>query len=229
MNERLIELRKTLGFKAQKDFAVVLDMPTRTLQAYEQGTSPAIPSTLIQKLMEKFSVSAEWLLLGHGDMFSKNNFIIKNFENSQLLYTELSDDDIQNALLYAYIEKKIMPLIRDIGAEKPFWKKILEGHRDRISAVFYLLSSISNIKIENIKVEEAKNTLKNAIEEYTLTAREKIKFMFIGKDSLFQTIDKLDDVGCYLILKNSEVIAQALSPFIQSAHLDHIESIKGKQ
>ena len=229
MNERLIELRKALGFKAQKDFAEVLDMPTRTLQAYEQGTSSSIPSTLVQKLMEKFAVSAEWLLLGHGDMFTANNFLIKNFENSQFLYEELTDEDIQNALLFAYVEKKIIPLIRDIGAEKPFWKKALEGHRDRVSAVFYLLALLSNIKIEDLKVDNAKITLKNAIDDYTLSVREQIKFMFMDKDSLFQTIDKLDDVGCYLILKNSDVIAQSLSPFIQSIHLKHIESKKGKQ
>lgn len=228
MNERLIELRKALGFKAQKDFAAVLDMPTRTLQAYEQGTSPAIPSTLIQKLMEKFDISAEWLLFGRGDMLSCNNFIIRNFENSQLLYEELSDEDIQNALLYAYVEKKIMPLIRDIGAEKPFWKKALEGHSDRISAVFYLLSILSHIQTADVKVETAKQTLIHAVEEYSLTVKEKIKFMFIAKDSLFQTIDKLDDVGCYLILKNAEVIAQAFSPFLKSVHLEHIESKKGK-
>lgn len=228
MNERLIELRKALGFKSQKDFAEVLDMPTRTLQAYEQGTSPIIPSTLIQKLMLKFDASAEWLLLGHGDMFAKNNFIIKNFENSQFLYDQLNDEDIQNALISAYVDKTIMPLIRDIGAEKPFWKKALEGHRDRISAVFYLLSALSHVKIEDIQVADAKNTLKNTIEEYTLTVGEKIKFTFIGKDSLFQTIEKLDDVGCYLILKNADVIAQALSPFIKSAHLEFIKSKKEK-
>lgn len=228
MNERLIELRKALGFKSQKDFAEVLDMPTRTLQAYEQGTSPIIPSTLIQKLMLKFDASAEWLLLGHGDIFAKNNFIIKNFENSQFLYDQLNDEDIQNALISAYVDKTIMPLIRDIGAEKPFWKKALEGHRDRISAVFYLLSALSHVKIEDIQVADAKNTLKNTIEEYTLTVGEKIKFTFIGKDSLFQTIEKLDDVGCYLILKNADVIAQALSPFIKSAHLEFIKSKKEK-
>lgn len=228
MNERLIELRKTLGFKAQKDFAEVLDMPTRTLQAYEQGTSSSIPSTFIAKLMGQFNVSAEWLLLGRGAMFAKNNFLIKNFENSQYLYDTLDDEDIQNALVGSYIEKTIFPLFRDIGAEKPFWKKVLEGHRDRISAIFYLLSTLTHLKIEDVKVENAKNTLKNAIEDYTLSVREQIKFMFIGKDSLLETIEKLDDVGCYLILKNSDVIAQALSPFIQSAHLDHIESKKGK-
>lgn len=228
MNERLIELRKALGFKSQKDFAQVLDMPTRTLQAYEQGTSPIIPSTLIQKLMEKFDISVEWLLFGRGDMFVKNNFIIKNFENSQFLYDRLNDEDIQNALISAYVDKTIMPLIRDIGAEKPFWKKALEGHRDRISAVFYLLSALSHVKIEYIQVADAKNTLKNTIEEYTLTVGEKIKFTFIGKDSLFQTIEKLDDVGCYLILKNADVIAEALSPFIKSAHLEFIKSKKEK-
>lgn len=228
MNERLIELRKALGFKSQKDFASELDMPTRTLQAYEQGTSPIIPSTLIQKLMEKFDVSAEWLLMGHGDMFAKNNFIIKNFENSQFLYDRLSDEDIQNALIAAYVDQTIMPLIRDIGAEKPFWKKALEGHRDRISAVFYLLSALSHVIIEDVQVADAKNTLKNIIEEYTLTVGEKIKFTFIGKDSLFQTIEKLDDVGCYLILKNADVIADALSPFIKSAHIEFIKSKKEK-
>jgi len=219
MNERLITLRKTLGFKSQKDFAEILDMPARTIQAYEQGTSPNIPSSFLQKLMEQFGISADWLLLGRGDMFAKNNFIIKSFENCELLYDELNNEEIYNALVGAYIEKKITPLFRDLGAEKSFWKQMVYGHRDRIGAIFILLRTLQESPLNEITVNNAKETLKTIVEKHMMTLKDHIQYVYLNKENLLKAIDELDDIGCFLILSNAPKIAEALSPFLKNVHI----------
>jgi len=224
MNERLITLRKTLGFKSQKDFAEILDMPARTIQAYEQGTSPNIPSSFLQKLMEQFGISADWLLLGRGDMFSKNNFIIKSFENCELLYDELNNEEIYNALVGAYIEKKITPLFRDLGAEKSFWKQMVYGHRDRIGAIFILLRILQETPSTDINVNNAKEALKTIVERHMITLKDHIQYVYLNKENLLKAIDELDDIGCFLILSNAPKIAEALSPFLKNVHIKALEN-----
>lgn len=224
MNERLITLRKTLGFKSQKDFAEALDMPPRTIQSYEQGISPNIPSSFLQKLMEQFGVSADWLLLGRGDIFSKNNFIIKSFENCELLYDELNNEEIYNALISAYIEKKITPLFRDLGAEKSFWKQMIYGHRDRIGAIFILLRTLQESQLNDVTVDNAKVTLKTIIEKHIITLKDHIQYVYLSKENLLKAIEELDDIGCFLILTNAPKIAGALSPFLKEAHIKELKN-----
>jgi len=71
VNVRIIELRKMLNFSTQKEFANALEIPFRTLQTYEQGTS-VIPHTFFQKLYNKFGASPSWIILGVGDKFADN-------------------------------------------------------------------------------------------------------------------------------------------------------------
>lgn len=222
MNSRLALLRKTLGFRTQKDFAEVLDMPWRTLQSYEQATT-SIPSTFIFKLKNQFNISANWLLFGKGEMFLTQNSQKLEFENSTLILENLTQEEIESALTTAYIQKSIYPIFKDIGAEKSFWKELIEGHRDRISAVFYLLRALKNIEIDTITVQNARQVLINTIDTHMVTLIEHCKFMYLTKDSLMQTIDKIDDLGCFIILTNAQKITEALSPFLTSAHLKDLK------
>lgn len=227
MNTRLALLRKTLGFRTQKDFAEVLDMPWRTLQSYEQATT-SVPSTFILKLKNQFNISADWLLSEEGDMFIQPYLPKIEFENSELILQNLTKSEIESALVSAYIQKTIYPIFKDIGAEKSFWKELIEGHRDRISAVFYLLRALKNIEINAITVQNARQVLIDIIDAHMVTLLQHCKFMYLTKDALMQTINKIDDLGCFIILTNSQKITEALSPFLTSAHLKDLRKKEGK-
>ncbi len=55
VGKKIVEVRKKIGFATQKEFANAIDVPFRTLQTYEQGTS-VIPHTFFQKLYNKFDI-----------------------------------------------------------------------------------------------------------------------------------------------------------------------------
>ena len=228
MNTRLTLLRKTLGFSSQKSFAEVLGMPWRTIQVYEQAVS-YMPSTFFIKLREHFNVSTDWLLSGEGEMFIKPYFQKIEFENSELILQNLTKSEIESALVTAYINKIIVPLFQAIGIEKGFWGVIIEGHRDRIGAVFYLLRALQNVDVNNISLQNAKQVLIQVIDAHIVTLLEHFQFMYLTKDALMQTIDKIDDLGCFIILTNAQKIAQALSPFLKSAHIKDLQKKEGKK
>ncbi len=67
MNERIKELRKTLGF-TQEQFGTKLGLKRQTVAAYE--INKIEPSTaIILSICREFNVSEEWLRTGNGEMF----------------------------------------------------------------------------------------------------------------------------------------------------------------
>lgn len=67
MNERIKELRKTLGF-TQQEFADKIGVKRNTVATYEMGRS--VPSdSAISLICREFNVSEAWLRTGEGPMF----------------------------------------------------------------------------------------------------------------------------------------------------------------
>ena len=77
--DRIIEVRKSLNFHKQEDFANELGMSLRTYQTYEQGKVSTIPHTFIEKLHTMYNISIQWLLFGNGNMFiDKQDIVYKD-------------------------------------------------------------------------------------------------------------------------------------------------------
>ncbi len=107
MNERIKELRKTLGF-TQQEFADRIGVKRNTVATYEMGRS--MPSdSAISLICREFSVSEDWLRNGNGDMFkprSRNkelfeyfNQIVENPSGIQLklfeVMSRLTDEQLE--------------------------------------------------------------------------------------------------------------------------------------
>jgi transcriptional regulator with XRE-family HTH domain len=84
LNERLIELRKTLGL-TQKEFADKIGIARTTLTGFELGKNIPTERTLIS-IVSVFGVNIEWLKTGEGDMFFSNS----NFEKFIKIYNSLN-------------------------------------------------------------------------------------------------------------------------------------------
>lgn len=66
--ERLLEVRKALGYEARKALAEELGIHVETLGTYERGVSePSVQ--FMATYRERFGVDLGWLLTGHGTMF----------------------------------------------------------------------------------------------------------------------------------------------------------------
>ena len=71
MNERIKELRKTLGLTQQK-FADRLGIKQNTVAQYEIGRNEPI-DTVVNLIVREFNVNETWLRTGEGEMFVKLN------------------------------------------------------------------------------------------------------------------------------------------------------------
>lgn len=67
MNERIRELRKTLGLN-QTDFGEKIGIKQGSIAGYESGARTPIDSVILSMCRE-FNVNEEWLRTGEGEMF----------------------------------------------------------------------------------------------------------------------------------------------------------------
>ena len=84
MNERIKELRKTIGI-TQQELADKLGLKRNTIATYEIGK--AIPSDrVISDLCNKYSVNEEWLRSGNGEMFKQPSDEVGHYVEDLLEY-----------------------------------------------------------------------------------------------------------------------------------------------
>lgn len=96
MNERIKELRKTLGF-TQQEFADKIGVKRNTVATYEMGRS--VPSdSAISLICREFNVREAWLRTGEGEMFKSKS---RNEELMEFATTVAEGDpsSIQSQLL----------------------------------------------------------------------------------------------------------------------------------
>lgn len=209
---------------SKKDFCKIIEVSEPAYQNYLQKKRD-LPLSIIYSLSTKYNISSNWLISNVEPMFLINNIDKLSFEQHEVILESLSKNEIAESLYFTYIEKNILPVFRDLGDEKPLWRKIINGHRDRIGAIFYLLRSLQDVNNnENITYENARNLLLNAINEHIVTLHDHFKFVYLSKDEVIKAIEKIDDMGCYIILKNSKMIFEALSPFLKSIHLNDLHT-----
>ena len=221
MQTRLILLRKKLGFKSQKSFAQVIGIPWRTLQQYEQGVSQ-ISSSFLLKLIDKFNISIDWFLSGNGSMFTQPDIHKLSFQNSELILSSMTNEEIRIILSNAYLLKIITPLLQDSKSEKIFWKQILESHQKNLSAIVLLFNTLQNLKLETINLKTAKQTLLKTIQKQSILVVNKFKFV-LPKDEIINMINYLNDLDCFTIITNAPKIIDALTPFLSSNYEHHLQ------
>ena len=76
--DRLIAVRKALGYTDQRVFAPQIGVSWRTLQTYEQGTVKKMPLAYIEALNKQFNVSKDWIYTGKGSMFIEKGSVSQN-------------------------------------------------------------------------------------------------------------------------------------------------------
>lgn len=87
MNERIKELRKSLGF-TQEEFARRIGVKRNTVATYEMGRSRPVDS-VVSLICKTFYVSELWLRTGQGDM--KDNIL--PLDSNVLLIQQYADPD----------------------------------------------------------------------------------------------------------------------------------------
>lgn len=88
MNERIKELRKTLGL-TQQEFSEKIGVKRNTVAQYEMGRNQPI-DTVITLICKEYSVNETWLRTGEGPMFKPRS---RNEELFDFLNNALDEGD----------------------------------------------------------------------------------------------------------------------------------------
>lgn len=115
MNERIKELRKTIGI-TQQELADKLRLKRNTIATYEIGK--AIPSDrVISDLCNKYSVNEEWLRSGNGEMFKQPSDEVGHYVEDLLEYDGVGnpfyDIIIEMMKKYQEMDEKSKLVIRE--------------------------------------------------------------------------------------------------------------------
>ena len=115
IGKRIKLLRQQLKFK-QNEFAEKLSIPQNSLSQYENIEGKTIPSNILEKIIEKTGVNANWLLTGRGEMFGEDrgsegvdlDIMDKLKSDDKLLFIlrEISDDEIIKSVLFSLLKSK---------------------------------------------------------------------------------------------------------------------------
>lgn len=128
MNERIRELRKSLGLSGEK-FGEKLGVKKNSVSQWENGKNN-ITEQIMKSICREFNVNEEWLRYGVGDMFNNPDDIVAECVGELLTY--------QNDIVYDAI-KSILATYKTLDDSS---KEVI---RDFTSSV------ISNIKANKIK------------------------------------------------------------------------------
>jgi transcriptional regulator with XRE-family HTH domain len=101
INERLVELRKSLKIK-QSEFAQKIGMKQSTLSTLELGNNP-VSDRYIKLICLSFGVSEEWLRTGNGNMFKPENF--PRYDELLEIFKSLSDE---RQMLFLDLERTLL-------------------------------------------------------------------------------------------------------------------------
>lgn len=115
MNERIKELRKTIGI-TQQELADKLGLKRNTIATYEIGK--AIPSDrVVSDLCNKYSVNEEWLRSGNGEMFKQPSDEVGHYVEDLLEYDGVGnpfyDIIIEMMKKYQEMDEKSKLVIRE--------------------------------------------------------------------------------------------------------------------
>lgn len=98
MNERIKELRKTLGL-TQQEFSDKIGVKRNTIAQYESGRNAPIDA-VISLICREFNVSEEWLRTGTGEMWTP----VDADQELQDIFAEITvaDDDLIKRIIKTY-------------------------------------------------------------------------------------------------------------------------------
>ncbi len=131
IGERLKAIRRNLNLTV-KDLAEILDIPTRTIGAWERNENPPNEKFLTQ-LIIKFNININWLLTGKGEIFiTKHDDIITNIINR---YNITKDD-----------AKHILELIENTSTRE-FILRFSKAKKGDLNSIDILIQNLAGIKV----------------------------------------------------------------------------------
>lgn len=114
MNERIKEVRKSLGMSQEK-FGEKLGVTKGAISRMELGTY-SITDTMFKLICSEYNVNEEWLRTGEGTMFKEEDFFF------DLGYYSQKATDLDKAIIIEWMKlpEKKKASIYD------FWKKVIQ-------------------------------------------------------------------------------------------------------
>jgi transcriptional regulator with XRE-family HTH domain len=211
---KIDKIRQTFGI-TKKDFCDFLGIKYDTYRKYKVGDR-LISTEVLLKISKSFNISIDYILDSN---FSPDEIEIGLWlkQASNTIDKNSRDDFLNTIKRYTLVQRLNYS---SPHSEKTFWEKILYNpNEETIRALSLVLQSIDK---ENITLENAKQTLINAVNDYynNLSIGEKIftTIFTSEKKYLLEYIYTLFDNDCKIIIENSDFIVNDLKSNLKAPY-----------
>jgi len=222
IGDRFKEFRVTIGLSVAK-FASQIGVKDYKIRDCEVGKQ-RFDDELLVSIINKFDINLKWLLIGEGDMFDvatgNSNSIPRNINMLVEKAVELNPDALQNTLIEFIIESSVKQKLRSYDKSIPFAKYLFWDRYDTVASYRFMQQLLKKIQkntdLSNVKMENSKQVLKKALEEYDLGIVQLLKNSLQKKDkpNTLKLIESLDDWDAYCILKDIDLAIDAFEDSI---------------
>ncbi len=210
-------LKEKLNLKNDSELASYLGMASGTISNWKNRNK--IPYEEIFSICEKSSIDIGYIF--YGTVRSVNCNLPSHILDLTEKSFELNPDGLQNTLVEFVFENSIKEKLRTYDKSIPFIKYLFWDRYDTVASYRFMQQLLKKIQkttdLKYLQVENSKQILQEALEEYSLGIIEFFKNSLQKKDKPITSkliIETLDDWDAYCILKDIDLAINAFEDSI---------------
>lgn len=217
------------GITTNKELAEALGISYNTLNTWIKRDS--IPIEMINEFVQKKQLSYNWLLIGQGNIFLDQ--IPKNISFLVNKSYELNSGALTENLARFILENSTKQKLKNYDKTQPFLKFFFGERLDKMSSYRIIIKAIqdSNIDLQTLKIEDAKEILFNIIKNYKLQVMDFVNYTLTEKDHInaLKFLETLENLDAYIILTDIKLAIEAFKESITYLTVTPLrEKITGK-
>lgn len=215
--KRMLDISKSMN---NKELSEELGVSYDTLNTWIKRDS--IPMKKINEFVQKRQLNYNWLLIGKGNTFLEQACTADVPQQITALVNksyELNPDGLQKKLVEFAIENSVKQKLKNYDKTQPFLKFFFGERLDKMSSYRIIIKALnnSNIDLETLKIEDAKEILLDIIKNYKLQMVDFINYTLTEKDhaNALKFVETLENLDAYIILMDIKLAIEAFNESIK--------------
>lgn len=215
INLILNRVKEKLKLKNDSELAAYLGIASGTISNWKNRNK--IPYEELFSICEKNNIDIGYIFYGIDNI---NYSLPTNILDLTQKSIELNPDGLQNILVEFIIENSVKQKLKSYDKSIMFIKYLFWDRYDTVASYRFMQQLLKKIQkntdLKHLQVENSKQILRKALEEYGLGIIEFLKNSLQKKDkpNTLKLIESLDDWDAYCVLKDIDLAIDAFEDSI---------------
>lgn len=211
-------MKEKLKLKNDSELAAYLGIASGTISNWKNRNK--IPYEELFSICEKNNIDIGYIFYGK-TIFDKSDIISIPQQITALVNKsyELDPHGLQKKLIEFILENSVKRKLKHYDETQPFLKFFFGERLDKMSSYRIIIKALknSNIDLETLKTEDAKEILLDIIKNYKLQMVDFVNYTLTEKDhtNALKFIETLENLDAYIILMDIKLAIEAFNESIK--------------